>query len=147
MAGYAAGFSGLESFSPSSSVFLLSPAALSPSILSLARIHPVSFSFSPFPSNVSLGDARRKSRKGNARSEEESKALPGKMERERNKLFAVLRGTGNVRPRQDPFNIADAALLARNEACRDESPEETQAIAISFRQRSLLARSFYWIAF
>lgn len=48
---------------------------------------------------------------------------------ERNESFAVLRGAGNVRPRRDPFNIADAALLARNEACR-ESQGETRAIAI-----------------
>lgn len=122
MAGYAAGFSGLESFSPSS----FSRSGLSLSIPSLVRAVFLSLAFSLSPSFIVSFNGAGKAGEETG-SEEESK-MHRETERETSR-FAVLRGAGNVRPRRDPFNIADAALLARNEACR-ESQGETRAIAI-----------------
>lgn len=95
----------------------------------LTCVHSISFSPSFLHRLARRCAAEKQERKPGARKKVKYSPGDGERKRERNKLFAVLRGAGNVRPRQDPFNIV-AALLARIEACRDESPKETQAIAI-----------------
>ena len=95
MAGYAAGFSGLESFSPSLSIYL--PRSIF-----------------PFTRAVLFSNAR-KSRKGNREREERSphrkiqrkkrKERRRQREKERETSCSRFFGTGNARPRRDLFNI------------------------------------------
>lgn len=127
MAGYAAGFSGLESFSPFC-LFHLS--------LAVSFSHTIYLSSHSCASSLSRAvslNSPRKSGKGDRDS---------KGERERKKERQTVRetscsrffGAGNVRPRRDPFNIAGASSPVRE---RDERERARSTIARYFiRDRS-----------
>lgn len=129
MAGYAAGFSGLESFSPSS----FSRSGLSLSIPSLVRAVFLSLTFSLSPSFIVSFNGAGKAGEETG-SEEESK-IHRETEREtsRSRFFAV----------REMFDLVEIPLispmqLSSRATKRAASPKERHERSRSFRQRVLL---------
>lgn len=109
MAGYAAGFSGLESFSPFCLFRLPLAASFSRTVYLSSHSRASSLSRA-----VSLNGARKSGR--------------GNRERERRREKQVVRGFSVRETVQPPFNIVGAAPLPPPPApCRDQGDERTVA--------------------